>query len=836
MLCNVLLRTDRDRFEPSVVALIDDLTVAGPILEAGIPLVTMGIRPGLPDPRRVLRLVKHLRHERPTMVQTWMDHSNLIGGVAARMAGCPHVVWGIHHSHHVPALTKRTTLLTVQTCAKLSRMVPSSIVCCSEHARTLYARGGFAAEKLTVIPNGFDTARFRPDEAARWQVRAEMEIAPDAILVGLVARYDPLKDHASFLAAAALLAQSHPDVHFLLCGANVDVNNAELLGQIHQHGIARQCHLLGPRNDVARIDASLDIATSSSISEAFPLAVGEAMACGVPCVATNVGDSALIIGSTGRVVPPSQPQAMAAAWKELLAMSPASRRSLGLAARERICEKFDLGAVTRRYESLYLSVVPARSRTSGVGGRGSEVGGRKSEVGSRRSEVGSRPLREPPTHNPQPTTHDPRPTPFKVLMIVESSAGGTGRHVLDLSQGLIEQGCQVHLIYSTRRIDRLFTERLAGIKHLRHAAVPMRTSIHPTDLAVVGQIRRYIAEHGPFDVIHGHSSKGGAIARHVALGTEAAAFYTLHGLIMMDPGLAPWKRRFYLTVEQGLSLRTARIIAVSPEEARAALRAGLGRSRVVLVPNGIGCLELTPRAQVRAELGLSDDALVVGFVGRLVDQKAPHVLIDAFAATARRVPQARLALVGAGPLEGAMRDLAGRLGVADAILWLGERDARGVLAAFDIFALSSRKEGLPYVVLEAMSAGLPIVATRSSGVEILVEPGENGAIVPTDDTDAFAAALTDIAAAPDKLVRYGRASRLRASRFTIQAMVQGTLAAYRSAAAGERTPLAETPAANGRDDSNSMQTAARNRPMRTMEFGAEVLDPIRSRRMEAQLS
>jgi glycosyltransferase involved in cell wall biosynthesis len=311
MLCNLLTRTDRDRFEPHVISLIDDLKLAAPILNADIPLEVMGMRPGIPGPSGPVKLVRHLRRLRPDVVQTWMDHSNLIGGVAARAVPGTKVVWGIHHSHHVRGLTKRSTLLTVWACGKLSSRVPSRIVCCSQHARKLYTADGFAADRMMVIPNGFNTELFHPDADARLQIRRELGIDSKAIIIGLVARFDPLKDHANFITAAGLLNKEFPDVHFLMCGDGVDKNNVTLMGQIAALGIGARCHLLGQRPDVARIHASLDIATSSSISEAFPLAVGEAMACGVPCVATDVGDSRMMIGDTGRVVPASQSPALA---------------------------------------------------------------------------------------------------------------------------------------------------------------------------------------------------------------------------------------------------------------------------------------------------------------------------------------------------------------------------------------------------------------------------------------------------------------------------------------------------------------------------------------------
>jgi glycosyltransferase involved in cell wall biosynthesis len=353
MLGNLVTRSDRARFEPSVVSLIDDLRLADGIAAAGLPVRVLGMRPGVPDPRGLARLACLLRRDRPHVVQTWMDHSNLIGALAARLAAPTVLVWGVHHSRHVRGLTKGTTLLTVAACARLSRRLPAAIVCCSEQSRAEYERRGFAAEKLVVISNGFDTALFRPDTRARMEVRREVGLGPDVPLVGLVARYDAVKDHPTFLRAAALLRRRLPAVHFLLCGDQVDRANAELESALEALGLCDCCHLLGPRRDVARIQASLDLATSSSISEAFPLCLGEAMACGVPCVATDVGDSAAILGETGRIVPPRAPALLASAWEELLSLGPEARSRLGMAARRRIQERYDLAAVAGRYENLY---------------------------------------------------------------------------------------------------------------------------------------------------------------------------------------------------------------------------------------------------------------------------------------------------------------------------------------------------------------------------------------------------------------------------------------------------------------------------------------------------
>jgi glycosyltransferase involved in cell wall biosynthesis len=363
-------------------------------------------------------------------------------------------------------------------------------------------------------------------------------------------------------------------------------------------------------------------------------------------------------------------------------------------------------------------------------------------------------------------------------MVVESCGGGTGRHVADLSRGLVARGWEVHLLLSLGRVDDLFLDRLAGLDGVHCKFLPMRRGPHPSDLAVVRKARRYLRAEGPFDVVHGHSSKGGAIARLTAVGTGIPCFYTLHGFGADDPTMPRPKRLFYLTVELGLSVLTRRIIAVSPEERRGAVRLGLGKSRVILIPNGVGASDLAPRDAARRALGVGDRDLVVGFVGRLVPQKAPDLLVRAMARVAANVPHARLAIVGSGPLGQGLPRIAAELGITGRVLWLGERDARQLTAGFDVFAMPSRKEGLPYVALEAMSAGLPIVGTDTAGLECLVTPGVNGALVPCGDFEALGAALTEILLDPAKRRRYGAASLERVREFSVDAMVDRIVAAY----------------------------------------------------------
>ena len=354
MLARLLGGMDRDRFASTVISLTEGGPVSEEIQRLGIPVHTLGMRPGVPHPVAVARLTRLLRRQRPDLVQTWMYHADLLGGVAAKVAGSIPVAWGVHSTNLAPGIVKRGTILTARTCARLSAAIPAAIVCCSEATRNVHARAGYRADKLIVIPNGFDLERFRPHQSARITVRQELGIPIETPLIGLLARFHPQKGHHDFIAAAGQLAARRPDAHFLLCGDGVTWDNARLATWIDAAGLRPRCHLLGLRRDTPRLQASLDIGVSSSVAvEALSLTIGEAMACAVPCVVTNVGDSAWLVGETGRVVPPGNPGALATAWAEVLSLDPAQRTVLGQEARQRITDHFSLPRVVDRYQTLY---------------------------------------------------------------------------------------------------------------------------------------------------------------------------------------------------------------------------------------------------------------------------------------------------------------------------------------------------------------------------------------------------------------------------------------------------------------------------------------------------
>jgi glycosyltransferase involved in cell wall biosynthesis len=256
------------------------------------------------------------------------------------------------------------TTLTVRLNALLSPLADVIIVN-SEEGKRAHQALGYHSGRMKIIPNGFDLHRFRPDPEARAWLLGELGLGRDSVLIGLVARFDPMKDHATFLRAGALLASREACVHFVLVGKGTTPANVQIRRAIDS-SLESRMHFLGPREDMPRVTAALDIAVNSSAyGEGFSNTIGEAMACGVPCVATDVGDARRIVGDTGFVVAPRDPEAMADAWEKLLGMGRDGRKALGEKARRRIQEAFDIDRVVRQFEDLYESQAPATRSRSG---------------------------------------------------------------------------------------------------------------------------------------------------------------------------------------------------------------------------------------------------------------------------------------------------------------------------------------------------------------------------------------------------------------------------------------------------------------------------------------
>ena len=356
MLYKLLGGIDQKRFSSRVISLTGDGPIGDKIRSLGVTVQALGIRPTSPNPLVFLKLVSWLRRDCPDIIQTWMYHADLIGGLAAKLSGRILIVWGIRNTDLSPERTKRSTIWTARICARLSNWLPEKIVVCSETSKQAHIRIGYKAEKMVMLANGFDLELFRPDPQARVSVRDELGIPAHTLLIGLVARFDPQKDHWNFIQAASLLQVTHPEVHYLLCGGGITWENQELSYLIKALNLGDKVHLLGLRDDVPRLTAALDIASTSSVGESFPNVVGEAMACAVPCVVTDTGDSAFIVGETGLVVSPKDPQALANAWRYLVEMPFSEKDNLGIAARQRVAKYFSIPEIVAQYEYVYKEI------------------------------------------------------------------------------------------------------------------------------------------------------------------------------------------------------------------------------------------------------------------------------------------------------------------------------------------------------------------------------------------------------------------------------------------------------------------------------------------------
>ena len=292
------------------------------------------------------------------------------GLIVGKAAGVPVLVWNVRCSalqlRYYPWLTG----VVFRLIARLSRL-PDAVIVNSHAGRTAHLQAGYRPRRVEVIPNGFDLEQFRPDALARHRLITELGLPDNAIIIGLVARYDPMKDHGMFLAAAREVIDRHPEARFILCGEGVSWNNAALTGTVNHYNLTSVVQLLDLRRDIAGITAALDIACSSSrFGEGFSNTIGEAMACGVPCVVTDVGDAAAIVGTTGRVVAPADSAAFAKALRELIECGAEERRSLGRQARARVVARYDMRVVANLYHQLSQSLMATIQRnTRTEGGR-----------------------------------------------------------------------------------------------------------------------------------------------------------------------------------------------------------------------------------------------------------------------------------------------------------------------------------------------------------------------------------------------------------------------------------------------------------------------------------
>jgi glycosyltransferase involved in cell wall biosynthesis len=358
-LTQLVCQMDRERYRSVVISMTGPGSAGSDLVNAGIELHTLDLRRGMPDPRGPIRLARVLRTVRPDILQTWLYHADLLGMLGGRSIPACRLVWNVRCTEAVGASVVRRVLAWCST-------LPDAVIVNSRAGKRFHEALGYRPRRWEHIPNGYDTNVFRFDAQARARLRGELGIAENAVVIGMAARYHPMKDHANFLVAAACLAAVRPETVFVFAGPGTGPSNRLLAHSIAAHGLGERVRLLGERSDMPELYSALDIATlSSAFGEGCPNVLGEAMSCGLPCVATDCGDAAEILGPSGAVVPPRDPAGLTAAWTRLIALGPTGRRAIGAEARARVVRAYDLRTVVGYYDAVYTDMAeehrPARS-------------------------------------------------------------------------------------------------------------------------------------------------------------------------------------------------------------------------------------------------------------------------------------------------------------------------------------------------------------------------------------------------------------------------------------------------------------------------------------------
>ena len=319
----------------------------------GIQVYELKMKSVLDVPSAFFRLIRLIKSIKPDVVQTWMYHADLLGGIASRFAGIHNIFWNIRNTE-IPQRTISKTSLIIRICALLSRTIPRKIICCAHAGVTSHAKLGYDVKRMLVIPNGFDICSWSLPTQSRYKIRETYGFPVDSFIVGTVGRFDSLKGYDVLIEAGSLIAKSsRRPFLFLMVGRNVNNQNFDLLKLIERKGGQANFRLLGEREDISQIMYALDVYCLSSKAEGFPNVVAEAMLMETPCVVTDVGDAARIVGSLGKVVSPRDPSRLAEALLEMERMSKNELKDIGRNSRKQIANNYDIEAIAQVYKWHY---------------------------------------------------------------------------------------------------------------------------------------------------------------------------------------------------------------------------------------------------------------------------------------------------------------------------------------------------------------------------------------------------------------------------------------------------------------------------------------------------
>ena len=686
---------DRRRFDASVVCIGAEGELFGDLVARGTPAVALRRSKGQAVPA-LWDLVREMRSFAPDVVITFGYSAEALGRIAAWLTGVPHsVVWVRNDGDVEPRGVVRRVADRV-----LDRVTSAYFGLARAQMGYMVDDLKYSPDKIRIIPNGVDTAAYR--SSGDRSARAGLGIGESDKVVGILAALRPEKDHATFLRAARLVADRVPQAKFLIVGEGRMRPEIERL--IGTYGLGNRVVLTGARSDVPELLAAMDVFVLSSFSvECFPNALLEAMAAGRPAVCTRVGGVPEILEepATGFLVPPHDPEALADRLVQILS-DPDLGQQMGRAARARVESRFSLAASVATAEQALLEVSP--------------------------------PVRRPDR-------------PIRLTVVLDLTfVGGVELMLLNLFKHLDPQvvtprlvclreagplarelraaGFEVEVLDRTGRFDMRTLPRLVRSLRRTHADAVMVTHHQKASLAL-GRAAARLAR-VPVNIVAVHSMHLTSIGRRALPRWAVNTLGFSDALVLLSKSQGE-----YLRLEEGVGRRL------------------ISTTREVVIPNGIEIPDFpTEEARARARQALGVDAadFVVGIVARLSPEKAHEVLFGAVAACAEAEPRLRLIVIGGGPREDELRQLARQLGIASRTTFLGtRRDVPELLPGLDVACLSSVYEGVPITLVEAMAAGLPVVATDCGSVPDTVEDGVQGYIVPVGDVAGFADRLQRLA-------------------------------------------------------------------------------------------
>lgn len=760
--------------EHQVISLTDE-GVFGPRLRAaGVKVTAIGMPNGRPSLSGLRQLYRLLKQAQPDVVQTWMYHADLLGGVVARLAGIRSVSWGIRNSGANLAQGSRASRISAWLCARLSSWVPARIIACARNAAQRHQAWGYRADIMQVIPNGYDLSRWQPDEQARERVRTEWGVTPQTVVIGSVARWNPLKDHANFLAAFALCVPQRPGLMAVLVGDGMTAENAALTALITQHGLSEHVRLLGRRDDVPALMNGLDVHVLSSQAEGFPNVVAEAMATGVASVVTDVGDAADIVGEDGWVAPPRDAAALAAAMlKAVDALGSEAAHEQLQRARERIAQTYGLSRMVQAYDEAWRGMAHSQRRVMS----GQLAGGHDARA------EGQVMKQEGVSH----TDSAGLSVTGKRLLIVVNNPAFFMSHRLPLALGARDDGFDVHVA----TMDGPAVAQITG-HGLTHHVIPLsRSGGNPLqELNSIWALWRLFRQQRP-DVVHAVTIKpvlyAGIAARLARVPAYVAAISGLGFLFLDNSRKGVWVRRVVtLLYRLALGHGNSRVIFQNRNDAEVLQQAGAVRAEQVVLIRGSG-VDLSRFRDTDEPSGPP----VAIMVARMLRDKGVQEFVDAARLAAGRPNGLRWLLVGSpdpgNPASVTEQDLQGWQ-AEGVVTWLGERhDIADLYQQSHIAVLPSYREGLPKSLIEAAACGRVVVTTDVPGCRDAIEPGETGLLVPARDALALSQAVQQLAGDAVLRRQMGKAGRALAEQaFDIREVVRRHVEVYMALTAAER--------------------------------------------------